>query len=166
MLVFRSFALIFITNCFNLVEIVKAKEVLCEKVNDYAWEYNVGTVKTCLMNETTSIDEPSVIISSRDDSMFGFWLFNNKQIHNLPTGVSEKFPNLLGYNAGFCSIKEISRENFKGLTKLKLLFLHYTQIEKISSETFSDLKSLETLALRKIFFVASVTICEFLDFFR
>lgn len=133
------------------MEIVDAKEVSCESVIGNVWSYSVNTVKTCNMH-TTSISEAGVTFSTLDESVLGIFVNNNEAVSFLPEKVNEKFPNLLGYCVQRCSIKEISKKNFEQLTKLKILYLHDNQIEKIGSETFGDLKDLEQLFLRKIIF--------------
>jgi Leucine-rich repeat (LRR) protein len=96
---------------------------------------------------------------------------HNKKIFYLPDKIGDAYPNLIIVRAGNCSITAISRQNFKGLTKLKSVLLHhnqikevengafkglielknvhlsYNQIEKILSETFEGLKILEILSL-------------------
>lgn len=51
------------------------------------------------------------------------------------------------YDAWYCSIKEISKQNFDGSTKLNFFNLFGIQIEKIASKTFEDFKNLEVLKL-------------------
>lgn len=102
------------------------------------------------MDQTTRIDEANVKISTRDASVLGFKLNDNKKILSLPIAVASNFPNLQGFDAGDCSIKGISKRNFNGLRRLKALYLQNNQIEKISTETFTDLFELEILDLRKI----------------
>lgn len=131
------------------MEIATAKEVYCEYIVEVLWGDHVGTAKMCRMYYTTSIDAPNATISKRDDSITGMQFFNNKNIQYLPIEVSEKFPNLLIHDATLCSIKEISRINFEGLGKVYYVRLGHNQIEKITSETFIDLESLEMLDLRK-----------------
>lgn len=131
------------------MKIAETKEVSCENVSSSTLRDFVESVKTCFMDKTTSIDTKNVTISTLDNLIGGLDLTDNKNIFFLPVGVSEKFPNLLGYIARKVSIKEISRSNFKGMDKLKFLNLYGNQIEKITSETFIDLKNLEKLYLGK-----------------
>lgn len=147
-LIFLIFATISIVIFLVSKEIDMAKEVSCESVSDGSWE-NVGNVKTCYMDKTSSIKEPDVTVFKHDELMSAMWLAYNKKIVYLPVGVGETFPNLLIYHARGCSIKEIMRKNFKSLSKLKILFLSNNQIENISSETFNDLASLQSLRLSK-----------------
>lgn len=117
------------------------------------------------MNGTTSIDEQNVTISTSDVSMGGLSFHNNKKIVFLPINVGEKFPNLINYNAAYCSVKEVLKLNFKNLNKLKTLALHYNQIEKIGTETFSDLTSLEELNLSKENYFLLIFLIFFLTIF-
>lgn len=104
-------------------------------------------MKTCFMAETTSIDEKSVSISTRDDSIVALSFEGNKNIFYLPILTAQKFKNLLGYSASYCSIKEISKRNFEKLGELEVLGLSSNQIEFILNDTFEDLESLQKLYL-------------------
>jgi Leucine-rich repeat (LRR) protein len=136
-------------NSFNILENVTAKEVSCEEVVDRDWGDLVGWVKICGMQTITVINESNITIAMRDDKMGGLTLGSNRNINYLPVLVVEKFPNLLAFYAIDCNIKEISKKNFAGLNKLKLLQLHGNQIKKINSDTFEDLILLENLSLGK-----------------
>lgn len=97
------------------------------------------------MKDTTVINSSVIIIATKDDQIKGLQFSVNPKIEYLPEEVSESFPNLLAYSAGTCSVKSISYENFKGLNKLRGLWLSGNQIEKVSSDTFKDLVLLEHL---------------------
>lgn len=97
------------------------------------------------------MNERNVTISTHDKSIGALVFYSNTNIFYLPVGVDQSFPNLLGYEAEHCAIKIISRQNFKRLKKLKFLFLAHNQIEKISSNTFNDLKYLTRLDLSENF---------------
>lgn len=95
----------------------------------------------------TTIDEVNVIISTNDNTVKALELETNKNIFFLPVKVAENFPNLVGYSAWECSLKEISKENFAGLNKLKILELSRNAIEAIADDTFADLTDLSYLYL-------------------
>jgi Leucine-rich repeat (LRR) protein len=100
------------------------------------------------MDERTKIDSKETTIAiTRDETIEGLSFWCNYRIKYLPIQVSEKFPNLLAYQASYCSITEISKDHFQGLSKLKLLHLAANQIEKISTDTFEELVALEGLDL-------------------
>ena len=122
---------------------VLADQVSCERIENYDFGYE--SWKICFMDDTTEINSADTTITARDESVEGFWLWVNKKIKFLPIDVSEKFPNLLGLSAYSCSLTTVSKANFKGLSKLRYLNLGYNQIEKIRSDVFSDLVSLEQL---------------------
>lgn len=108
---------------FLLLKVCEAKTVSCEDFGDFDFGQPIEAVKTCWMEPTTAIDEPGTMISTRDGTVRGLNLSNNKKIFYLPDNVTETFPNLEGYEAWECSVKEISKQNFQGLTKLKVLSL-------------------------------------------
>lgn len=75
----------------------------------------------------------------------------NNKISVLPVRVDETFPVLAAYFAQYCSIKTISKVNFKNLKKLRVLALTNNKIERIDDDTFEDLTSLEQLGLGSCF---------------
>lgn len=105
------------------------------------------------MDNATMIDAPNMKISTRDDFMKGLGFRGNRKIEFLPNNVNENFPNLLGYRADACLIREISYPNFRGLNMLRRLDLDVNRIEKIASDTFSDLTSLQIVYLSEIFLI-------------
>lgn len=109
-------------------------------------------LKTCFMYYSTAIDSPGIVISTRDSDVGGLDFAVNKKVRFLPERVAESFPNLVGYTAWSCSLTEIYKTNFKNLINLRKLDLGENQIEKISSNTFEDLRSLEKLDLSKKFY--------------
>lgn len=127
-----------------------AKTIACENVALTLWISPVITNKTCNMRVTTSINDSTTTISTRDDSVNALDFAINNKIYFLPIQINETFPNLLTFNAYKCSLRQISKENFSGLKKLIKLYLYSNQIEEITSESFEDLVSLEELWLREI----------------
>lgn len=101
----------------------------------------------------TKIDSEEFTILSTGEptnlSILGLSFYSNKQISFLPVQVDVTFPKLVGYSAGSCSIKTISKTNFKNLRNLKDLSLRMNQIETIENDTFEDLIALEVLWLGK-----------------
>jgi Leucine-rich repeat (LRR) protein len=75
--------------------------------------------------------------------------YGNLKISYLPLNVGDVYPNMRSYPVNYCSVKSIRKENFKGLNKLTHLGLNRNQIERIMSNTFDGLKSLERLELGK-----------------
>lgn len=56
---------------FISIEVSETKEVDCEIVHDLIWPLSVKNVKTCYMDNTASIDEHGVAISTRDETVEG-----------------------------------------------------------------------------------------------
>lgn len=131
----------------KLLEEINAQTVECELFKSADWS-NVGHVKTCFMNKTTSISSRDVeIASERDFDVKQLNFRTNKKIFFLPVFPSEKFPNLMIYNAAECLIHEISRQNFRGLYSLEHLWLEKNQIRKIESDTFINLVAVKQIGL-------------------
>jgi hypothetical protein len=127
-----------------------AQSVGCERVENFDWD--IGNLK-CYMNNQTSIDGKGFnISSSRDENVKAMYMNGNKKIIFLPDSPADVFPDLEMYSALDCAIKEITRENFRGLMKLKVLQLAYNQIEIVPSDTFQDLTAIERIDLGKKIF--------------
>ncbi|XP_037039519.1 chondroadherin-like [Bradysia coprophila] len=73
----------------------------------------------------------------------------NTAINFLPVDVSTVFPNLVIYDAIRCSIRQITKENFKQLTKLQSLVLIQNNIVRIDENSFDDLVNLKEINLYK-----------------
>lgn len=128
-------------------------QVPCEKINIFNWNHPLEEIKTCQMNITTIITSTDVICSEPENLLVrGLNLSNNKNIKYLPIEIDMSFPNLIGYSAANCKIEAITKYNFKNLYEVKMLWLLQNKIERIMSDTFEDLASLEILDLRKIGF--------------
>lgn len=101
---------------------------------------------------STAIDSKDFMITTgRDESVGGFWSWGHKQLEYLPKNIGEQFPNLLDLTAGQCYIKEVSKKNFKGLSKLRGLTLNNNQIEVINDDTFEHIPTIEIIWLCKQF---------------
>jgi transposase-like protein len=72
---------------------------------------------------------------------------DNKEIQFLPIKLYQSVPNLLLIDAGYCSVKAVSKENFEKLNKLEELWLYHNEITAISDGTFADLVSLRKISL-------------------
>lgn len=131
-----------------LLPIGQTKTITCESVENRALS---GIRKTCSIGETTAIDSTGYTFSSTSKSTVEALTFNyNKKVEFLPENVAATFPNLLAFNAEICSIKSISKNNFKDLNKLKSLNLASNQISAIFRGTFDDLASLTRLDLGEL----------------
>lgn len=130
-----------IFNCEN--------QVSCEKFESCNFYYSVSLQNSCVMKEVTIGSDDFAVSSAQDETVGGLEFFENKNVSYLPTGISEKFPNLLAISATACSVKAIEAKNFKNLSKLKVLWLRANKIERISIGTFDDLIALELTDLRK-----------------
>lgn len=120
-------------------------------IRNWDWPQPVGDQKTCSMFGGAMIDSPEFTIkSAKDETVTGLFFFANPRVSFLPVKVYESFPNLIGYLANGCSIRKISKENFKNLSKLKMLGLSINQIQTIPSNAFEDLTSLQELYLGEL----------------
>jgi Leucine rich repeat len=148
-------SLILLTTFLNLTQGFKAKILKCEAVEDFM--FGSENIKTCFMDQKTTIYSPGALMSTNDWSMNGLMMNLNKKVHYLPDFVAEQFPNLLAITAFNCSIRQVSNKNFKGLIKLRFLDLGSNKLEKIQRETFEELSHLKVLKLsKKTFFKLTI----------
>ncbi|CRL03488.1 CLUMA_CG016308, isoform A [Clunio marinus] len=102
--------------------------------------------KTCHIYH--DIDEPEITLAPPSNvSILLLSIRDNKGVKYLPVNVSKTFPDLPHYDAINCSITNIYRNNFRGLTFLMTLNLKFNEIETVKRDVFSDLTSLITLSL-------------------
>lgn len=132
------------------VEVFTA-QVPCESIKISEWRTLVH-ILTCNVRDKTVIEFDDTLIASprnEDESVGALNFYFNPKVHFLPVEVYLKFPNLVVYTAFQCSVKTISKKNFKRLNKLSCLELNDNLIESIPSNTFEDLISLMKLNLSK-----------------
>lgn len=126
----------------------EAKQISCARINIYDYTIKL-LIKDCIMDFSTSmtIESPNMSIFTRDNSMERLIMDHNKKIFYLPDKIGDAYVNLKVIRAHNCSVKDIFKGNFKGLTKLNEIYLDLNQIEKITSDTFEGLTKLEVLSL-------------------
>lgn len=115
----------------------------CEKIEIKEWNIH-GTFKTCFMRETINESDNFLITSDRDETIEGF---NAGGKGKLEQNIGDKFPNLVVLDADSCSIKNITKENFRGLNKLRQLRLDNNEIETIDDDTFGFIPAVEYILL-------------------
>lgn len=133
---------------------VTALGVKCEEV----FKYNMGG-KSCFIQETR-INTTHFVIAlpdnqTQDHEMTTMRYDGNRDATYLPQKIYYQFPNLLEIYAYSCSLKIVSRDNFRNLRNLTMLDLHDNLIALISFDTFEDLISLKVLELSKKFLIIS-----------
>lgn len=119
-------------------------EVLCERYLSHNYfDY-------CVMSGRTAINSTNFVIGDlKFEDVEGIIFENNKDIEYLPYKIYMQLPNLIFYNASRCSIKQVSKENFEILNRLKFIELQLNQIQKISGNTFKGLRSLRHINLSR-----------------
>lgn len=145
------FALTVVTKASESETEVALPEVPCRLIFNFFY-VNVGDVKACLVDVAKPELNAKYRIQSEVREDITAFDIRNWQITHLPTGISEKFPNLMVYAATANAIKEISACNFRGLKKMKAMYLSYNQIQEIPPNTFAGLEAMEHLHLRKLTF--------------
>lgn len=96
--------------------------------------------------DSTVIDSPDFLITSdRDETVEGFSAYKNSKFEHLPINIGEKFPNLIALQVYNCSVKRISKDSFKGLSKLRRLYIYHNQIEQIDDDVFEHIPAVEEI---------------------
>lgn len=127
----------------------ETSEIFCEHEKNFE-VLTIDAPKVCFMNQSTVITSPTTFIALQENRNTNLLTFNgNRKIHFLPENIQGSFPNLKEIDANECSIKEISRQNFKHLKQLMKLKLRGNELVKIPKNCFEDLVALEVLDLRK-----------------
>lgn len=120
---------------------IDSVEVVCERYQNIPNEY-------CLMNERTAINATNFVMGElRDEEVEGIVFDGNKKIEYIPYKIHMQFPNLAIYHANRCSIKQISKENFENLRRLKSIELASNKIQKLAGNTFKGLEKLTKVDL-------------------
>lgn len=74
-------------------------------------------------------------------------LIYDKTVNFLPANFGEKIPALTSLRVQLSKLKEVSKNNFAALNKLKTLDLWNNELKKIPADTFEELRLLEDLNL-------------------
>lgn len=125
--------------------IIEAQEtVQCRVKGKGRWD----PVKGCEIGAV--IDNPNVTINSPQDETIEILRLDRNYglVEYLPINIHIAFPNLIDLTASECSIKMVHKENFRNLSKLKLLVLGKNKLKIIDDDTFVYLEVLEYLYLR------------------
>lgn len=124
----------------------------CERFDNFEDDYDVfedGNVKNYCIMQSTVVNSRDFLITPADhnETVDGFEAEDNKKLEYLPKNIGKKFPNVIKLRAANCALKEISKEVFRGLTKLRWLYLQNNQIETINDDTFEHIPSVEKIDL-------------------
>lgn len=140
---------IFIAGVFQVYGSAKSDSVECRDIDTINFHQKLGLINvvTCFMDGITSVGDPSMIISTKNSSIHGIYMYRNKNIKFLPVKVDESFPHLKAYGANSLRLATISKENFQGLNELIVLYLQDNEIETIPIDVFEDLRSLKELSM-------------------
>lgn len=149
--IYRKFQFMFLIGLVVVSVLRKATaagQVSCERKGVTTWEFQIGNLQNCFMQQA-SINSEEVTIWPVDLSVGALELQRNTKIVFLPVEVANTFPNLKVYSAYYLNLRTISKANFKGLKKVVLVHLHENKIGSIPADTFEDMTSLETIHLCK-----------------
>lgn len=127
-------------------------DVVCEVKEktipvDTRFTIELRTVVQCVFNDDYEITEPSKLTNPVNESVTEIRMVRNKKIEFLPQELSVPFPKLRLIDAYGCSVKEVNKQNFVGLTMVSKIVLDNNEIEKIEENSFDDLKDLNLLYL-------------------
>lgn len=112
---------------------------------DTRFKIELRTIITCDFNDDIEITEPSKLTNPVNESVTELRMGGNKKIEFLPEDVSIPFPKLRLVDAFGCAVKEVTKQNFHGLTLVDKIVLDDNRIEKIDENSFDDLTDLNLL---------------------
>lgn len=144
-LLFVAFQLL----CYQMVSAQsETKEVDCEKIQTRrVSEMMRILLRTCRMDQDTIIDSKDFSLANADENITEIYTDANLNLKYLPVNIYEKYPNLISISSWYCGLKSVSKDNFKGLTKLRRLAINQNRISIVENNTFEDLEALEWLYL-------------------
>jgi hypothetical protein len=152
----NAFVLFFLVIEITTVSSAESPQVSCESTTISDWssyDSSHDSLQTCWI-KTLKIDSKNFVLGNeRDETIKALTFYDNKKVQFLPTNVANTFPSLRIFSATSCSVREISKETFFGLSKLEFLLLSSNQINTVHSGTFEGLSSLRRIELRKFFLI-------------
>lgn len=127
-----------------------SNQIACGIIKDQMEFSAIGSQRTCFVGADTIVDRRDYTFSiEKDETVKALVFGKNPKLQYLPIRVNENLPKLLTYTSNGSPIKFIARENFKNMKDLKVLSIVDGKIEKVYSDSFEDLTSLEQIDLRK-----------------
>lgn len=102
----------------------------------------------CEPNIQKVYDDDFTISTAMDPTIVGFNIEEKRRVRFLPKNLSLVLPDLVWFRVSYCAITDVGRENLKGLSKLRFLFLFGNRIDNVEKDAFGDLVSLEVLSLQ------------------
>lgn len=140
---------------WSSLNLCDAYAVGCEKISTCPHNQMPPGVKCCWIDRTSVIYTSCYRISSKKDESVGRISFaSNEHIEFLPIHVANQFPNLTNFVASYCSIREISANNFEGLAQLTTLDLAGNKILTIEEGVFQGLYQLQSIDLSNSIFIS------------
>lgn len=103
----------------------------------------------CEPNIKRVYDEDFTISPATDPTILGLRIESKKRVRFLPKNLSLVFPDLVLFIVSECAVSDVRKEHFKGLSKLRFLYLDYNIIDNVEIDAFVDLVSLQVLDLYK-----------------
>jgi hypothetical protein len=129
---------------FSVIASSSAANVACQEIKSSYWSLLGVNMTTCVI--TAKVEDTRSMIQPRNSSTQGL-ILSNPSNSFLPVNVSQTFDGLIALSASGNKLPSVSKENFSGLARLRLLDLSKNKIKRIQNNTFEDLLSLEVLDL-------------------
>jgi hypothetical protein len=107
-------------------------------------EWNGIDVYCCVITKLTAKEkkftlpelDPALHLDNRTNSDVTYLGINESEMHYLPQNLSSTFPNLLGLGINKVQLKEISKNDLKGLTSLTHLIVTNCDLQSLPSDLF------------------------------
>ena len=96
-----------------------------------------------------AVKATSIVFGKKNNEAKG--LRFKKDVHFIPLGLSEHFPQLKALNIGYCKLKEISRKDLIGFSSLEELYLNGNKLKSLPNDLFADTPRLRWIYLNDNF---------------
>ncbi|KAG5684356.1 hypothetical protein PVAND_013591 [Polypedilum vanderplanki] len=145
-----SFA--FLLCCVIILKFSSIKSEIIECKFNYHLEYRYDcVVKNIKLSTDDNVDikkiEGKHWRGKTDDDVEYFEISNVPDLKTFPRVINNFFKNLTQIEIQYTNISEITSEDLKNFSKLKVLFLNFNQIEIIKEDTFKFNPKLEQIYL-------------------
>lgn len=108
--------------------------------------YTCEVVKVTKSATTSEIEViPGVHMEGKSNEDIEHLRIVSKELKFIPRDLIRWFPNLLDVTIINCGIEKVSREDFIGLGKLKVLNLSHNKLTSLPDDLFADMKNIEEI---------------------
>lgn len=116
------------------------------------WGEPLGNLYTCSSNELSLVNEKVLtqITGSHTSGMTnadvkGLWVYGQPHLKEIPSGIGNYFPNLLGFTWIYMNLTSISSEDLKPFPNLITLSLHHNHFVALDGDLLQHTRKLQVI---------------------